>query len=143
MEYFRAHLGFQTKDGVFAGDSRTGIVWKLVEGVDDAGSPVVKEVSGFVPNTSTPQPCYAVFAFLNVGWTPDYSLEPTIEMRWSDDLGTTWSNYRQATIGRRGEYSSKVFFRSLGQIRSPGKVFEFRCSDPIKFRIDYAVMNEE
>lgn len=143
LEYFRAHMGFQTKDGVYAGDSETGIVWKLEEGEDDDGSPVVKEVSGFVTNTSTPQPCYAVFAFVNVGWSPNYTLNPTIEMRWSDDLGTTWSSYRQANLGRRGEYSSKVFFRSLGQIRSPGKVFEFRCSDPVRLRIDYAVMNEE
>lgn len=140
--FWRAHLGIQVKENIYAGDSDQGIIWELVDGYTDNGSPIVREVSGFVISTGSGDVCSSVNARINAGWAPEYTETPIIEMRWSDDYGFSWTEYFPANMGRKGLYEYDVSWRSLGTFERPGREFEFRFSDPVKFRIDYATMNE-
>jgi hypothetical protein len=139
---WRAHLGAQSGTTLVAGDLTTNILWYLVEGVDDDGAPVIREVSGFVGNNAKPSPCSSLSARVNAGWTDSYTVEPILELRWSDDMGATFSNYVEIPLGLAGEYNKDITIRSLGLIRRPGRIFEFRMSDPVRFRLDYATINE-
>lgn len=141
---WRAHLGIQTSTGVYGIDNVRGYLWKLENnGFDHLSDPITREISGFIPNTSKRQPCYSVFAAVNSGWSPEYNKEPILQLRWSDDYGQTWSDYMDASLGDKGEYNTDVYYRSLGLIQSPGRIFEFRFSSLATFRIDHAVLNEE
>jgi hypothetical protein len=142
-DYWRAHLGFQAGNVVYGFDSEAGIIWQLTEGEDDDGTPVVRELSGFVPNLGRPEPCYNVALFCNVGWLGTYEDEPTVELRWSDDNGTTFTPWIERNLGSIGQYKTDIWYRSLGQIKSPGRYFEFRYSGPGPFRLDFATYNEE
>lgn len=140
---WQAHLGLQAGYLCYAGDSVTNVIWSLEEGESDGDLPVIREVSGVVPNQEKSLSCTNVYAKVNVGWSPSYGFEPVLELRWSDDQGCTWSNYRQASLGDKGEYNTQVIFRSLGRVIRPGRVFEFRFSEFARFRLDYATMNEQ
>jgi len=140
--YWRGHLGIQVNENIYSGDSELGLIWKLEEGYSDNGEPVVREVSGFLLSMSTGEVCNSVNVRMNAGWPPEYTQNPSLEMRWSDDYGFSWTDYFPSNIGRKGNYEWDVTWRSLGSYERPGREFEFRFSDIAKFRIDYATMNE-
>lgn len=139
---WRAHLGIQVDNKVYAGDSVQGSIWLLEDGYSDDGIQIVREVSGFVGEAGSGVACSSINLRMNVGWTPGYIDTPVVEMRWSDDYGFSWTPYFPANIGRKGNYEYDVTWRSLGSFERPGREFEFRFSDVAKFRIDYATMNE-
>ena len=140
--FWRAHLGIQINENVYAADAQYGIVWQFNDGYSDNGEPIVREVSGFVLSQTTFQDCSSVNVRINAGWPPTYTNTPSLEMRWSDDYGFSWSNFFPQQMGQKGAYEYDVTYRSLGSFQRPGREFEFRFSDLAKFRIDYATMNE-
>lgn len=81
----------------------------------------------------------------NPGNTPfltgDY-IEPVVEMRYSHDQGNTWSNWKAASLGAQGEYKTRVEWRALGMASQPGFLCEFRCADPVPFRVSGVFANE-
>ena len=141
--YFRAHLGVQLGGAVYGADAAGNSIWQLVEGYDDDGLTVVREVTGGLAMTSLQNtPLSTMAVKVNAGWSRTYGIEPFLEIRWSDDLGFTWSDYYQVGMGMTGEYKTDLRLRSLGQMQRPGREFEFRFSHPARFRLDYAVVNE-
>ena len=59
--------------------------------------------------------------------------DPQIMMRYSNDSGYTWSHELTRSLGKLGEYSTRVHWNRLGTARK--WLFEFRITDPIKFAI--------
>ncbi len=139
---WKAHLGIQDGQEVYAGDATTGNIWKLEDGFGDGTDPIIRELSGFIAEQGAGTDCSSVNLRMNVGWTPGYVDDPLIELRFSDDYGFSWSEYLPANIGRKGAYEYDVTWRSLGTYSRPGREFQFRFSDFAKLRIDYATMNE-
>lgn len=68
-----------------------------------------------------------------VGLTTGQGSDPQAMLQWSDDGGKTWSNEVWASIGKLGEYRSRVRFRRLGKSRD--RVFRLTITDPIKVAI--------
>ena len=56
--------------------------------------------------------------------------DPKVMLRYSKDLGRTWSGEIQASMGKIGEYKTRAIWRRLGIARD--WVFEISISDPIK-----------
>ncbi len=86
----------------------------------------------------------------NPGETPylvgDYA-NPVVEMRISPDAGRTWGDWRTrglgaAGTGAQGEYRTNVIWRSLGLASRPAFFVQFRCTDPVPFRISDVLINE-
>jgi hypothetical protein len=73
---------------------------------------------------------------------PQFVDQPRLEMRWSDDEGNLWTDWRPVSMGRQGQYRAPVVWRKLGLIRRPGRLFEFRATDNVEFRISHAQINE-
>lgn len=143
-ETWDALFGINIRDTVLVLDEGSNIIYSLSQGTEDAGSEyLICEVSGFIPNTSSSSvPCNVVNMFMAYGIGSSYVTPPTIEMRWSDDGGKTWSAYLQASQGLQGSYTSDVSFRSLGRINKPGRYFEFRFSESQSFRLDGVLYND-
>lgn len=55
--------------------------------------------------------------------------DPQVLMRFSHDGGYTWSGYRQASMGRIGQYSARVFWTRFRAARDP--VIEISVTDPV------------
>lgn len=69
------------------------------------------------------------------------TVAPQVGLRWSDDGGHTWSNYRFASLGKTGEYLKRTIWRRLG--RSRNRVYEISCSDPYPLRIIDAYLDAD
>ena len=61
-----------------------------------------------------------------------HSTEPKIMLRWSDDGGRTWSAEREWPLGKQSEFTGEIRFNRLGRSKGQGRVFELRCSAPVR-----------
>lgn len=142
---FRGHVACAVDGVVFVGDDVTNDIWTLTPGVyTDGTDPMVRIVSCFYVSNSRFERCdrLSVISSKGVGNNVDPGSDPVIEMRYSDDQAATFSDWRQASIGRIGEYRKRALWRRLGAIRAPGRYFEFRCSDPVLAVFQTVFMNE-
>lgn len=133
---WRLAAGAQMGDIVVGGDSEGGELSRL--GFDlntDAGDIMIRELSGTVDNPGPPAPCSSVTLRTIVGYGG------TLEMKWSDDQGKSFSAWRQIPLGGTGQYSTDAIARSLGLINRPGRGFVWRYSGDTPWRVDHAEMN--
>lgn len=71
-----------------------------------------------------------------VGLVVGQGSDPEVMLRWSDDGGHTWSNYRTSPVGKIGEYYRRVWFRRLGMtLKLRDRVYELSMTDPVKTAI--------
>jgi hypothetical protein len=66
-----------------------------------------------------------------VGLDTGQGSEPLLMMRYSNDSGRTWSNYKTKTIGASGRYGTRVKFGPTGAGRN--RVWEISMTDPVAF----------
>lgn len=135
---WRAIAGTQDGARVIAGDSESGKLWTLgFDTYNDAGDPLIQEVSGTVDVLGPPIGCSSVTLRTVVG----YGNGP-LELKWSDNQGKSWSPWRQIPLGSTGHYSKDAIARSLGMMKRPGRTFVWRWSDDSPYRVDFAMYNE-
>lgn len=65
-----------------------------------------------------------------VGLPTGQGEDPKMMLRHSDDGGHTWSNRREAPMGRIGKYGARAKWNRLGRGRN--RVFEISITDPVK-----------
>jgi hypothetical protein len=68
-----------------------------------------------------------------VGTATGQGSDPQVMLRYSNDGGRTWSNYKQKSIGAQGQYGSRVKFGPTGSGRD--RVWEVSMTDPCKFAL--------
>jgi len=76
--------------------------------------------------------CDSVQLDMEVGTGLDGSgqgIKPQVMLRYSDDLGKTWSRELWRNAGALGQYRTRVLWRGLGRFRS--RVFEVSGTDPV------------
>lgn len=141
---WNAYSGIQINDNTYCVNKTGSTVYKLVTAsVDTSTDYLVCEVSGFMPNpTNNSVVCKSITLFLNYGYSPTYTSGPLVELRWSDDGGTTFTPYYQRSLGVKGVYDTTARFRSLGSFNRPGRFIELRFSDIATFRLDGATLND-
>jgi hypothetical protein len=76
-----------------------------------------------------------------VGNSVDPGAAPIVEMRWSDDLGRTFSRWRAASLGAQGVYRARASWQRLGQMRAPGRLVQVRASDPVDVAMSHLELN--
>jgi hypothetical protein len=127
---------------VVGGDSIYPTIYSLdpASHLDDGWRPVSYKVTGGISTRDRDSKSVdSVRLAVSAGYMVDPM--PTINLRWSDDNGATWSgDYPFQLI--QGEYDQRVEWNSLGQIQIPGRVFEF-TDDGGLVRIDGADMQVE
>lgn len=81
----------------------------------------------------------------NVGWTSDLAgqgSDPIVEMRTSRNAGATHGAWRQGRMGQQGQYRKRPTWNRCGMFDAPGLMAEFRCTDPVPFRVSGVFVNE-
>lgn len=74
----------------------------------------------------------------NVAYTQVGSPNPQVMLRWSDDGGHVWSNYRMLPVGRSGETAFTVKANRLGstsRFSGSNRIFELSSTDPFKIAL--------
>ena len=62
-------------------------------------------------------------------------------MRYSDDQGRNFSDWRAGQLGRQGTSYTRVFWTRLDNMRAPGRLVEIRCSDSVNMVVSHLEMN--
>jgi len=128
----------------FMGDSDSGQIWTFdPERYTDGSDVITGLVSCFYPKSSGVEFNFMVGLQAVRGVGNGAAPDPIVEMRYSDDGGREWSNWRQTSAGKIGEYGVKGIWRKLAQVRNPGRGYEFRITDPVLKVLSYAVINEQ
>lgn len=70
----------------------------------------------------------------------DHNSTPTAWLSWSNDGGMTWSAEYPASMGKQGEYKTRLVWRSLGSSRN--RVFKLRIADAVKVVLLDAIVND-
>ncbi len=84
-------------------------------------------------------PDRARIMFRRVELVCDTATAATVMLRYSNDNGENWGNWRYASTGAIGRYGQRVKFELLGSGRD--RVYEVRCTDDAPFSPVQAVMD--
>lgn len=142
---WRAHLGQNwlgvakanflngnARTNVVAGDDTTGVIWTLdpERGVDDAPNGIDTQsyeriVTAGIPMRLQASPRHSSMTVTFTTGTPDPEASAEIRLRISDDNGNTFWNAETKTVVA-GQFRQPLTWRSLGVIRAPGRLMEFR-----------------
>lgn len=142
----RFRVSVSDRDG-FMGDALSGRILgfdgKRYRDLDD---PLERVVSTFKPlkNGMLKNFNLALHCVQGVGTLSGRGSDPVVEMRFSDHLGIDFTNWMEAPLGKhmvRGK-ESLAMWTSLGSFPSPGRLFEFRVTDPVEFSPYAASFNE-
>lgn len=129
----------------YVGDTGSGKVYQLSSDYyDDDGNNIVMERTSTVTKKNQ---SYLFFKEViidlesGVGNNLPPGNDPKIGLCWSDDGGSTWSNWRFTTMGKIGQYSARAYWDMLGAGRN--RVWKIRVTDPVKCVLIGAVVNAE
>jgi hypothetical protein len=120
---------------VLVGDFENGNVYIFdLDYYSDNGDtlPAIRQT----PYVTNPSDDWVIFDKLyvdmevGVGLISGQGVDPVAMLVWSDDDGKTWSNEREAHMGRMGNYRTRVNFRRLGKARR--RIFRVTVTDPVK-----------
>lgn len=135
------HIFFDKKHLV--GDRETNKVYEMrLDVYDDDGDALVKR--RITPHLSQERMLITHAQLeldmeIGVGTVTGQGEDPKIMMRYSDDGGHTWSDELWVTLGKLGEYSTRVKWNRLGASRD--RVYDLSVSDPVFVQINAAYLN--
>lgn len=128
--------------GPFMGDDETGTIWQW-SGWNDNGDALERRFRAGAL-LGGPMTIDRLRLTSEVGTTSFLTgnfVDPSVEMRISDDAGSTWSLWEPEGLGKQGEYRRRVEWRALGMFDEPGVLAEFRVTDPVSWRVSAVVAN--
>lgn len=110
------------------GDSE-GNIWELSKTTYTEGGDLIKWVRTTAPYFDEVEDVsYSKIELVMKVGVGGETTAPSVEMRRSDDGGYTWSDPRSRSMGKSGEYGTRVIWRRGGQF-APHRIYEFSGSD--------------
>jgi len=140
---FRGQVGTMIGGVAYVGDSVTGNLFTMQVGVwSDDGGPLTRQASAFIKiEEGRPRMDGLVLhCVTGKGNASGAGAAPVVEMRYSDDMGGTFSRWRAASLGAQGVYP-RVCWQRLGLMKAPGRLIEVRCSDPVDVAFSHLELN--
>ena len=134
-DYWRAHIGCSMGDTVIACDNLTNQVYRLNPDIrTDKLVAFNARCSVYVDGQGTAIPCSNAVMVCDLGAAPatGQGSAPVIAMRFSDNLGKTFSGWMEQPLGATGQYDNLPRWSGLSTIPAfMGRIFQFSVSDPV------------
>ena len=130
----------------FYGSSTNGKVYRWASDNLDLGTTMERRFRAGIPLNSGGVTISNILLRTHTGQTPYTSgayLEPTVQMRFSRDLGHTWSAWRSKSLGIQGDTAKRVKWNGCGIGSQPGFLAEFKVTAPIDWRVSEVLVNEK
>ena len=125
------------------GDFQSGNIFILTRDcLKDGSNPVVREF--VLPTINNGRNFMGIHGFeldISAGQGINYGQgdDPLAWMQYSKDGGKTWSNWKEAKLGKMGQYLNRVRWNRLGTARQ--FIIKVRISDPVKIDIGGAYID--
>lgn len=128
------------------GDRASGVIAEMDAAygteLDGSGIRWLRRSPGLTfEDRQTPYDSLQLLMDVGLGTATGQGFDPNILLRVSADGGRTFGNERQASIGKIGEFSRRVYWNRLGIL--PNAVFEVSGSDPVPMSITDAWVNSD
>lgn len=143
-------LGSAYNSNIVVGDDGNGSLYFLDPEADqdDSSSVGSESPQNFLRKISLQYPmkgysfvrCYGLELLGSIGETGD-GVDTTVTLTYSDDRGNSYSADNVVTVAQ-DDLDSRVFWPSLGSMKSPGRVFQIKDYGALK-RIDSVTMIAE
>ncbi len=134
---FETHLAaccMKAFDKILVGDKNVGNIYVLDQNTySDNGSPMASERIYTHLGDEDKELRYnrlVIFLENGIGLQSGQGSDPVIDLQLSKDGARTWSDIFTASMGKVGEYKTKVVFRRLGVAEQ--MTFKIRITDPVK-----------
>lgn len=142
FDYWRCHVGDMGELFTVAGDSITGLLYRLDPQVsNDNGQPLERILTGGVAVQAGVARCDSFSLYATTGTASDPNAYPKARVSWSDDM-ETYADFVDVSIGRQGRYGVPVRINRLGVLRYPGRLFRIQITDDVVCTISAAAYNE-
>jgi len=118
---------------VVGGDILTGAIYEMLPTsfLDDGWRPAEYEVRGAIfAQGISKRKNFALRLIGSTGRLGD-DIAPVMNMKFSDDLGASWSNEYQITLTT--DTKQRIEWRSLGSFAAPGRIFRLYDTGGVKF----------
>ena len=124
------------------GDADGKIYELSTSAYDNAGDTLIRDlITHETPNPGNKRISYSSFEVeCDVGQGLSTGNEAYLMLRYSDDSGKSWSNWRNLSLGVVGNYVKRVRATRLGSSRH--RVWNIRVTDPVQVSLVQAVINE-
>jgi hypothetical protein len=124
---FRCSSGIIVGATCYLGDTDTGTIYTLADVFTDDGDPIE-----FIASATAPAgPINVLHLDCATGVGLEDNTDPVVEMRYSTDMGRTFTAWRPASLGLVGDYARRVRWRNLGFSRKARQI-EFRTTSPVR-----------
>lgn len=143
--YWRAHIGSDVSATALAADALANNpqIWRVNPAkLTDDGDEIERLATAYLEWKGPRTRCNNVSLLCELGNTGQGEA-PEVGMRYSDDGGKTFSPWRFRSIGQIGAYGARPQWHGLGEVKAPGKLFQFTCSDPAVTRLSDVLVNED
>lgn len=134
FDCWRARYHAQIYGKHLMGDAFTNTLWDMVEGVYTEGEdPMVSErFTHYLHQEDLPVSQHSLWLKFDTGQgtVSGQGQFPLVDIRWSDDGGYTFANFRQRSLGETGQYNKNIRVHGMGKFKD--RVFHLRVSDPVK-----------
>lgn len=141
-QVWRAHVGDVGDDFTVAGDDQLGLLYRLDADVaNDNGAPMLRLITGGLPVQGKAVRCDSLEVLTYTGTITDPNFYPKGRIRWSDDL-ETYGDWVDVELRRQGRYGKPVRVNRLGNMRYPGRLFEFSVTDDVVVTVSGMLYNE-
>lgn len=132
QDYWRGRYWTQFFGESLTGDGVGSTLWKLDENLyTEGGDPMVSErYSAYLHAEQNPIFNHSIELVMDVGHGTNNVPDPQVEIRWSDDGGHNYGNFRQRSMGAVGKYRKRIRIQKLGTFRN--RVFHLRVSDAVQ-----------
>lgn len=128
------HLGadYAFLDGThYVGDYRIGKIYKSSLSLyDDAGETIFRTASTPTIHGNRKRVFMDRLEIDIESGVGNGVADPQAMLTYSDDGGKTWSKEKYATLGKIGEYTTRLKFHNLGSFYQ--RVFKLRIADPVR-----------
>lgn len=139
---WRANFVQEAFGRIWVGGKDTGKLWTFEQRSDSEGGEVLERiVTAFIPVSERAYRLRNICLYLRTGLMGQTEGEQECMMRYKEP-DDTWSEWRHASMGERGQRFNKAVWWTGGLIEGKDLEVQFRCTDPTPFIIDKATFNE-
>lgn len=127
--------------GWYGGDYSNGKIYKLAWDTQDENGAILEKrrTTGYLSDDGNRIVVDGLQLIIETGWPS--SSNASVDLRYSKDGGSNWSDWRKIDMGSTGSFMKKLQARRLGIGRQ--WVFDVRVTDPVKADVIGASMMME
>ncbi len=137
LDYWRVGGAALFNNKLYGIDIVDGFIYELDQGAKDENGEIMRRQI-VCPSISAPFNWTLPYVELEmeVGQSPDPTLDPRLIVEYSKDGGYTYTTWGTTRLGKTGDYLKRVVMRNFGKVnRHKNLILRFSVTDPVRIQL--------